>query len=61
LACASCIVRTVLSGRSLIALLIELWNTRSAAWRGSATRYEEQPGRYLAAVTLAGTLVWPGT
>jgi len=31
---------------------------RLEQWRGIATRNEEQPGRHLAAVTLASTLIW---
>ncbi|MFJ6530414.1 IS5 family transposase [Streptomyces longwoodensis] len=31
---------------------------RLKQWRGIATRYEKQPGRYLAAITLASTLIW---
>jgi transposase len=30
-------------------------------WRGIATRFEAQPGRCLAAITLASTLIWLGT
>ncbi|WP_405887135.1 IS5 family transposase [Streptomyces longwoodensis] len=30
---------------------------RLKQWRGIATRYEKQPGRYLAAITLASTLI----
>lgn len=31
---------------------------RLKQWRGIATRYEKQPGRYLAAITLASALIW---
>ncbi|MEU5628306.1 MULTISPECIES: transposase [Streptomyces] len=31
---------------------------RVKQWRGIATRYGKQPGRYLAAVTLASMLIW---
>nr|WP_234352105.1 MULTISPECIES: transposase [unclassified Streptomyces] len=31
---------------------------RLKQWRGIATRYDKHPGRHLAAITLAGTLVW---
>ncbi|MGV9344873.1 transposase [Streptomyces spiralis] len=31
---------------------------RLKQWRGIATRYDKQPGRYLAAITLASTLIW---
>ncbi|WP_395366615.1 hypothetical protein ACHGLA_35120 [Streptomyces sp. YH02] len=27
-------------------------------WHGLATRYGRRPDRYLAAITLAGTLIW---
>jgi transposase len=30
-------------------------------WRGIATRYDKQSGRYLAAITLASTLIWLDT
>ncbi|MYS88706.1 IS5 family transposase [Streptomyces sp. SID5464] len=31
---------------------------RLKQWRGIATRYDKQPGRYLAAITLASTRIW---
>ncbi|MCX4996483.1 hypothetical protein OG739_27700 [Streptomyces longwoodensis] len=32
---------------------------RLKQWRGLALRYERQPGRHLAALSLDGTLIWP--
>ncbi|WP_030761708.1 hypothetical protein [Streptomyces griseus] len=55
-------VQTVLSGRSLIALLIELWNTRSAAaalgaeWALASTAYDRIANE-LSAVTGAGETI----
>ncbi|MFH9016352.1 IS5 family transposase [Streptomyces sp. NPDC017943] len=34
---------------------------RLKQWRGIATRYDKQPGRYRAAITLASTLIWLDT
>ncbi len=34
---------------------------RLRQWRGTATRYDKRPDRYLAAHTLTSTLVWLGT
>ena len=34
---------------------------RLKQWRGIATRYDKRSDRYLAAVTLASTLIWLGT
>ncbi|MGA5648810.1 transposase [Streptomyces seoulensis] len=31
---------------------------RLKQWRGIATRYDKHPDRYLAAITLASTLIW---
>jgi transposase len=31
---------------------------RFKQWRGIVTRYDTHPDRYLAAITLASTLVW---
>ncbi|MFD7462987.1 transposase, partial [Streptomyces sp. NPDC059868] len=31
---------------------------RLKQWRGIATRYDKQPSRYLAAITLANILIW---
>lgn len=31
---------------------------RLTQWRGTATRYEQHPDRYFAAITLASTLIW---
>ncbi|MBQ1101102.1 transposase [Streptomyces sp. b94] len=33
---------------------------RLKQWRGIATRYDKHPDRYLAAITLASTLILPG-
>ncbi|MFB7428735.1 hypothetical protein ACFC0K_36235 [Streptomyces hydrogenans] len=55
-------VQTVLSGRSLIALLIELWNTRSSAaalgaeWALASTAYDRIANE-LSAVTGAGETI----
>jgi transposase len=34
---------------------------RLKQWRGIATRYDKQTGRYRTAITLASTLIWLGT
>ncbi|MFE3382558.1 IS5 family transposase, partial [Streptomyces anulatus] len=34
---------------------------RLKQWRGIATRYDKRPDRYLAAITLASTLIWLDT
>ncbi|MET9346150.1 IS5/IS1182 family transposase, partial [Streptomyces termitum] len=31
---------------------------RLKQWRGIATRYDKRPDHYLAAITLASTLIW---
>ncbi|MGW5768756.1 hypothetical protein ACWEVY_06370 [Streptomyces longwoodensis] len=36
----------------------ELCFDRLKQWRGIPTRYDKQPDRYLAAITLASTLIW---
>ncbi|GAA3493883.1 hypothetical protein GCM10019016_009820 [Streptomyces prasinosporus] len=41
--------------------VVERCFNRLKQWRGIATRYEKQPGRYLATVTLASTLIWRET
>lgn len=34
---------------------------RLKQWRGIATRYDKQPGRYCAAITLVSALIWLDT
>jgi transposase len=46
--------RAIYAGRNVV----ERCFNRLKQWRGIATRYEKQPGRYLAAITLASTLIW---
>ncbi|KUH39057.1 transposase [Streptomyces kanasensis] len=41
--------------------IVERCFHRLKQWRGIATRYDKRPDRYLAAVTLAGTLIWLDT
>jgi transposase len=41
--------------------VVERCFNRLKQWRGIATRYEKQPDRYLAAITLASTLIWLDT
>ncbi|MGX1127882.1 transposase [Streptomyces glaucescens] len=38
--------------------VVERCFNRLKQWRGIATRYDKQPGRYLAAITLANILIW---
>lgn len=38
--------------------MVERCFHRLKQWRGIATRYEKRPDRYLAAITLASTLIW---
>jgi transposase len=46
--------RTVYRRRNVV----ERCFNRLKQWRGIATRYDKQPDRYLAAITLASTLIW---